>query len=63
MEFDGPSQQWVKQTFRVSCPPVIWGRGEEGPVHRPPEALTIFFFELLSSDHFSYRIWCLGQIM
>ncbi len=58
--------QCVKQTLRVRCPPLNWGGGwgrlreaAAGGVVAQPK----FFLELLSSDHFSYRIWCLGQIM
>ena len=59
-------KQCVKQSFRVSYLPLNLGGGwgwfraaaAGGPAEQPK-----FFFQLLSIDQFSYRIWCLGQIM
>ncbi len=58
-------------TFRVSVWNKLWrwdtnqliGGGGWGRVRRKPCDTVEIFFELLGSDQFSYRIWCLGQIM
>jgi hypothetical protein len=59
----GDGKQCVKQTFRVRCPPLNLGGGWGRLTVRVLAAQSNFFFELLSSDQFSYRICCLGQIM
>ena len=47
------AKQCVKQSFRVSYQPLNLGgvEGGSGPAAQPK-----FFFQLLSSDQFSYRI-------
>ena len=51
--------QRVKQTFRVSCPPLNEGGSEGGTVHRPPEAWwhsRFCFFSHLVAISFPNRI-------